>query len=149
MIRKVEKIVAETPEVASFSRRTGSELGLFATQPNKGDLLVRLKPRGQRHPQRRRRSSRTCAPRCTEAVPGLGDRVRAAPAGHDRRPRGLANPIEVKIFGDDPSDSAAICREDPAARSRRINGLVDVVGVRAREPEVTWHSTPRPPVAWA
>src|SRR4029078_2755394 len=48
MIRKVEKIVADTPEVASFSRRTGSELGLFATQPNKGELLLRLQPRRER-----------------------------------------------------------------------------------------------------
>src|SRR5207249_428086 len=49
LMRKVEKLVADTPEVASFSRRTGSELGLFATEPNKGDPLVRLKPRGDRH----------------------------------------------------------------------------------------------------
>src|SRR5262249_6632177 len=31
LIRKVEKRVADTPGVPSFSRRTGSELGLFAT----------------------------------------------------------------------------------------------------------------------
>ena len=31
-----------------YSRRTGSELGLFATQQNTGDILVRLKPRGER-----------------------------------------------------------------------------------------------------
>ena len=48
IVRKVEAIVAATPEVASFSRRTGSELGLFATEQNKGDVLVRLKPRSER-----------------------------------------------------------------------------------------------------
>src|SRR6185295_13397223 len=67
-IRKVERLVADTPEVASFSRRTGSELGLFATMPNKGDLVVRLKPRRQRH-----RSSEAVIedmrPRIHEAVP--------------------------------------------------------------------------------
>jgi CzcA family heavy metal efflux pump len=36
------------PEVRSFSRRTGQELGLFATEAWKGDLLVSLKPRSQR-----------------------------------------------------------------------------------------------------
>ena len=47
-VRKIERILAATPEVASYSRRTGSELGLFATAQNKGDILVRLKPRRQR-----------------------------------------------------------------------------------------------------
>src|SRR4029453_5942460 len=47
-VRKIEKIVADTPEVAAYSRRTGSELGLFATAQNTGDILVRLKPRSER-----------------------------------------------------------------------------------------------------
>jgi multidrug efflux pump subunit AcrB len=52
-VKEMEKIVSATPEVASYSRRTGSELGLFATAQNTGDILVRLKPRNQR--------SRRCA----------------------------------------------------------------------------------------
>ena len=44
----MEKVIAATPEVAAYSRRTGSELGLFATAQNTGDILVRLKPRNQR-----------------------------------------------------------------------------------------------------
>ena len=47
-VRAIETVVSATPEVASYSRRTGSELGLFATAQNTGDLLVRLKPRNQR-----------------------------------------------------------------------------------------------------
>ena len=31
-LRKVEQVLLKTPEVASIQRRTGSELGLFATQ---------------------------------------------------------------------------------------------------------------------
>ena len=34
----------DTPEVAGFARRTGAELGLFATPQNSGDIVVRLKP---------------------------------------------------------------------------------------------------------
>ena len=30
-VRAMEKVLPTTPEVASYSRRTGSELGLFAT----------------------------------------------------------------------------------------------------------------------
>ena len=48
-VRAIEKVIADTPEVASYSRRTGSELGLFATAQNTGDILVRLKPRSQRN----------------------------------------------------------------------------------------------------
>ncbi len=45
-VRAMERVIADTPEVAAYSRRTGSELGLFATAQNTGDILVRLKPRG-------------------------------------------------------------------------------------------------------
>jgi len=32
------------PEIESYSRRTGLELGLFVTEPNRGDYAVKLKP---------------------------------------------------------------------------------------------------------
>jgi CzcA family heavy metal efflux pump len=44
VIGKVEKILSETPEVESTSRRTGLQLGLAAvTEANRGDVLVKLK----------------------------------------------------------------------------------------------------------
>ena len=49
VLKKVERVILDTPEVAAVQRRTGSELGLFATPQNSGDVLVRLKPRDQRH----------------------------------------------------------------------------------------------------
>src|SRR5205823_10375729 len=48
MVHRIETILEKTPEIASFTRRTGTEMGMFATQQNRGDILVRLKPRGQR-----------------------------------------------------------------------------------------------------
>ena len=48
-LARSEAILDKTPEVATFVRRTGSEMGMFATQQNSGDVLVRLKPRGERH----------------------------------------------------------------------------------------------------
>jgi len=44
----VEKILAETPEIVGTSRRTGAELGLFATEQNTGDIVARLKSQGER-----------------------------------------------------------------------------------------------------
>src|SRR5207244_1671243 len=45
----IDGILARIPEVAGTSRRTGAELGLFATLQNRGDYAVRLKPQSQRH----------------------------------------------------------------------------------------------------
>ena len=36
------------PETASFLRRTGAEMGPFATEQNTGEIVVKLKPRSQR-----------------------------------------------------------------------------------------------------
>ena len=45
MVLHMEQIIKSVPEVASTSRRTGTELGLAAvTEANKGDILVKLKP---------------------------------------------------------------------------------------------------------
>jgi CzcA family heavy metal efflux pump len=44
MLRHVEDLIRDVPEVESYSRRTGLELGLFITEPNKGDVAVKLKP---------------------------------------------------------------------------------------------------------
>src|SRR5256885_1826852 len=48
LVKQMEAKVNALPEKSAFSRRTGAELGLFATEQNKGDILVKLKPRSQR-----------------------------------------------------------------------------------------------------
>jgi multidrug efflux pump subunit AcrB len=126
--------------VASYSRRTGSELGLFATAQNTGDILVRLKPRSQRS-----RSSE-------EVISDVRDRA------HEAAPlveiefvqllqdmlgdlEGNAEPIEVKIFGDDPERLAELA-EPVEEMMNGIEGIVDVVGVQQGNPEVTWTIDP-------
>lgn len=140
MIREVERLVAATPEVASFSRRTGAEMGLYATQQNKGDVLVRLKPRGQR-----RRSAE-------EVIAGLRPKVKNALPGVDVEftqilgdmlgdLEGSAAPIEIKIFGDDPEVLGRIAGQVEPLLSQ-VHGVVDVVGVERGNPEVTWQIDP-------
>ena len=41
---EIEKVLKATPEVESYSRRTGVALGLELTEPNAGDFLVKLRP---------------------------------------------------------------------------------------------------------
>jgi CzcA family heavy metal efflux pump len=140
LIRTIERLVAATPEVAAFSRRTGAEMGLYATQQNKGDVLIRLKPRGQR--------SRSAE----EVMAGLRGKVKEALPGVDIEftqilqdmlgdLEGAAAPIEIKIFGDDPEVLGGIA-EKVEPLLTQVHGVVDVVGVQRGNPEVTWQIDP-------
>ena len=44
LLRQVEAMLQQTKEVASYSRRTGAQLGGGLTETNSGDFFVRLKP---------------------------------------------------------------------------------------------------------
>ncbi len=44
ILMKVERMLMSIPEVESYSRRTGTQLGFFLTEPNTGDFLVKLRP---------------------------------------------------------------------------------------------------------
>jgi multidrug efflux pump subunit AcrB len=139
-VKEMEKILSETPEVASYSRRTGSELGLFATAQNTGDILVRLKPRNQRS-----RSSE-------EVIGEVRDKVHEAVPLVDIEfvqllqdmlgdLEGNPEPIEVKIFGNDPQRLAELA-EPVEDMLNKVRGVVDVVGVQKGNPEVTWTIDP-------
>ncbi len=43
LLRNVEKHLAGTPEIESYSRRTGARLALAIAEPNTGDFLIKLK----------------------------------------------------------------------------------------------------------
>ena len=43
MLREAEKIITAIPEVKTYSRRTGTQMGFFITEPNTGDYLIQLK----------------------------------------------------------------------------------------------------------
>jgi len=139
-VRAMEKVLQATPEVAAYSRRTGSELGLFATAQNTGDILVRLKPRASRNRSAEEIIS-DLRPKLQEAAPVteiefvqllqdmLGDL------------EGNPTPIEVKIFGDDP-DVLAETAEPVEEMLGKVRGVVDVVGMQRGNPEVTWAIEP-------
>ena len=48
ILRQVEKIIVRVPEVQAYSRRTGTEMGFFITEPNSGDYLIQLKKKRKR-----------------------------------------------------------------------------------------------------
>jgi CzcA family heavy metal efflux pump len=48
ILMNVEHILMAIPEVESYSRRSGTQLGFFLTEPNNGDFLVKLKKKRSR-----------------------------------------------------------------------------------------------------
>ncbi|MFD2148629.1 efflux RND transporter permease subunit [Mucilaginibacter antarcticus] len=48
MLREIEKIIIKNPDVAAYSRRTGTQMGFFITEPNTGDYLIQLKKKRQK-----------------------------------------------------------------------------------------------------
>jgi CzcA family heavy metal efflux pump len=140
LVRRMEAEVAKTPEVAAFSRRTGAELGLFATQPNKGDILVRLKPRSER----RRSAEEVIAdlrPKLAQAAPGVNLEFVQLLQDMIGDLEGAAEPIEVKIFGDDAATLTALAGS-VQHEMEGVQGIVDVVGPQAGTPETTWRIDP-------
>jgi CzcA family heavy metal efflux pump len=99
-VHVAERILMATPEITGISRRTGAELGLFATEQNTGDINARLRPEGQRDRSifevidDVRVRVETAVPRLrVEFVQILSDVINDL--------AGAASPIEIKMFGPD------------------------------------------------
>ena len=99
VMRRVEEILQSTPDISGYIRRTGAELGFFATEAYTGDILVSLKPAGQRRGMEEifdalREEIESEVPELeTEFVPLVQDQINDL--------AGVDTPIEVKIFGPD------------------------------------------------
>jgi multidrug efflux pump subunit AcrB len=130
-----ERVLAATPEIEGTSRRTGAELGLFATAQNTGDIVARLTPQGQR--------SRDIF----EVMDDVRDRITAAvPRLHIEFVQilsdvindlaGAARPVEIKLFGERLDSLEAYARRlEPALDS--VEGLEDLYnGVSEPSPEM-------------
>src|SRR5258706_1572476 len=100
MLQQVEKILRSTPEVATYSRRSGLQLGGALTEANVGDIFVRLKPPPRRNIQEAMTEVRAKQPK---SIPALD--VETAQLMEDLIGdlTAVPQPIEVKIFGDDPA----------------------------------------------
>ena len=134
MLRRIEEVVAATPEVAGFARRTGSELGLFATEQNRGDIVVKLKPASAR-----RRSAEQIIEEQRAAfadqMPGMTIEFVQLLQDMLGDLEGNPEPVEVKIFGDDLAELARLATRT-AERLKKVPGLVDLVVPQRGNPEV-------------
>ena len=119
-----ESILAATPEITGTSRRTGAELGFFATAQNSGDIVVRLTPRN-----RRRRDVFAVMDHVRDetatAVPRLRIEFMQILADVINDLAGAARPVEVKLFGESLDTLEAYARR-LAPELERIDGLEDL-----------------------
>lgn len=122
--QKLEKILSESKEVMTWTRRTGAELGLFATQPNTGDILVVLHP----HHQRKRSTSEVMdeqREKIREQIPQVETEFHPILADQLNDLAGAGNPVEIRIFGE---DRIAIRKAAEVVKDKLkdVRGLVDL-----------------------
>ena len=119
---QAEEILRATPEVESYSRRTGARLALAIAEPNTGDFLVKLKPVRTRSTQdvisELRAKFNAAVPGAQWDFPGIltdliGDLI------------GSPEPIEVKLFSTDVELLKKTGR-DVAEQLKQVAGVVDV-----------------------
>ena len=100
VLNHVERILRETPEVESTSRRTGLQMGVFpVTEPNTGDFTVRLKDERKRGIDAVISDVRE---RITKAEPVLDVEFVQWLQEMIGDLTGAPEPVVVKLFSDDP-----------------------------------------------
>ncbi len=129
-----------TPEVEGYSRRTGLELGLFVTEPNRGDLAVKLKPTHKRDTDEvisdLRKEIEESEPSLEiEFVGILPDMIGDLTSSPE--------PIEIKLFSEDAAALQAKADEVEAA-IKKVQGVVDTKnGVIVSGPAITFNIDPQ------
>ena len=133
MLRVVDQIIQQQPEVANYSRRLGTQMGFFITEPNRGDYLIQLKTtRGKTTDEvsaELRKKIEAVLPRLTvdfgQVISDmLGDLMASA------------QPVELKIYGDNRQVLEGLSRQ-AADIVRKVKGTADVFdGIVIAGPEV-------------
>ena len=134
MLREVEKLFPSVPEIETYSRRTGTQMGFFITEPNYGDYLIQLK-------KDRKRSTNDVIAEIRQKVEAsqpalkidfgqvigdmLGDLMSST------------QPIEIKIYGDNVKVLQDLARQ-VATVTEEVKGTADVFnGITIAGPSVS------------
>ena len=139
MLRDVDEKLMKTPEIESYSRRTGLELGLFVTEPNRGDFAVKLKPGHKRETEEVISELRD---EIAESEPALEIEFVGIVPDVIGDLEGNPEPIEIKLFSEDAAalDSKA---DEVEASIKKVSGVVDTKsGVVVSGPAITFKIDP-------
>ena len=139
MLGHVEEMLMKTPEVESYSRRTGLEMGLFVTEPNRGDFAVKLKSDHKRSTEDVIAELRG---KIAESEPALDIEFVGIVPDVIGDLEGNPEPIEVKLFSEDAAALQAKADEVETA-IKKVSGVVDTKnGVVISGPAVTFNIDP-------
>ena len=133
ILREVEKTFSSVPEIESYSRRTGTEMGFFITEPNKGDYLIQLKKDRTRSTVEviediRHNAESTQPALAVDFGQVIGDMLGDLMSS--------SQPIEIKIYGDNQEKLQQLA-EQVAEITEGIKGTADVFnGITIAGPSV-------------
>lgn len=122
LLRQVEDIIRKNPNVQTYSRRTGMGLGGGLNETNQGDFFVRLKPQPREPIESVMESVRG---QVEQQVPGVEIELAQLMEDVIGDLTAVPQPIEVKIFADDPDVLNQVATKTATAIGR-ITGIVDV-----------------------
>ena len=140
MLHHVGDLLMKTPEIESYSRRTGLELGLFVTEPNRGDFAVKLKPGHKRETEEVKNELRK---KIEESEPSLEIEFVDILPDMIGDLTSSPEPIEIKLFSEDAAALQAKADEVEAA-IKKVVGVVDTKnGVVVSGPAITFNIDPQ------
>lgn len=122
MLKELEKELVKIPEVAAYSRRTGTQMGFFITEPNTGDYLIQLKANRTKSTDEviaeiRRMIESTQPALVIDFGQVIGDMLGDLMSS--------TQPVELKIFGNDQKKLQALSKR-VAHRITGVAGVADV-----------------------
>jgi CzcA family heavy metal efflux pump len=122
MLREIEKIIIKQPEVAAYSRRTGTQMGFFITEPNRGDYLIGLKKNRDKTTDEviselRKKIASTQPALIIDFGQVIGDMLGDLME--------TAQPIEVKVYGNNRQVLEDLSKQIAAALNT-VKGTADV-----------------------
>ena len=122
LLQQVDAILKGIPDVLTYTRRTGSQLGGGLTEANTGDYFVRLKPGPRRGIEDVMAEARA---KIAERVPGLDVELIQLMEDVIGDLTAVPQPVEIKIFGDDPAVLQKTAKRI-AGKLADIEGMVDI-----------------------
>jgi CzcA family heavy metal efflux pump len=122
MLKEVEKIIIKIPEVEAYSRRTGTQMGFFITEPNRGDYLIQLKTDRSKTSndvidEIRAKVEATQPALRIDFGQVIGDMLGDLMSS--------VSPIEVKVYGNNQTELQKIAK-DVNAIVEKVKGTADV-----------------------
>jgi len=122
LLRQVESILQETPEVQTYSRRTGLQLGGGVTEANTGDFFVRLKPFPRRGIEEVMDGVRE---EIETHVPGLQIELLQLMEDLIGDLTSVPQPIEIKLYSDDEATLHTLAPK-VADTISKVKGVIEV-----------------------